>query len=93
MVLLKGGDDASDKAVDGEDENDRADDAVDEPHGANVEVGTHLIDKEGDDSPPNESTQDNRGIAKDDVVELVLGQREVKSREQGDNQEHDERIA
>ena len=93
VVLLEGGDDAGDEAVDGEDEDDGADDAVDEPHRADVEVGAHLVDKEGDDGPPDEGTQDNRGIAEDDVIPLVLGQREVESREQGDDQEHDERIA
>ena len=93
MVLLEGGDDAGDEAVDGEDEDDGADDAVDEPHGADVEVGTHLIDKERDDCPPQQRSQHNRGVAEDDVVELILGQREVESGEQGDNQEHDERIA
>ena len=52
MVLLEGGDDAGDEAVDGEDEDDGADDAVNEPHRADVEVGAHLVDKEGDDGPP-----------------------------------------
>ena len=93
MVLLEGGDDAGDEAVDGEDEDDGADDAVDEPHRADVEMGAHLVDKEGDDGPPQQRSQHNRGIAEDDVIPPVLGQWEVESREQGDNQEHDERVA
>ena len=93
MVLLEGGDDAGDEAVDGEDEDDGADDAVDEPHRADVEVGAHLVDKEGDDGPPQQRSQHNRGVAEDDVIPPVLGQREVESGEQGDNQEHDERVA
>ena len=93
MVLLEGGDGAGDETVDGEDEDDGADDAVDEPHGADVKVGSHLIDKEGNDCPPQQGTHDNRGVAQDDVVELVLGQWEIKAGEQGDNQEHDERVA
>lgn len=92
MVLLEGGDDAGNEAVDGEDEDDGADDAVDEPHGADVEVGAHLVNKERDDGPPDKGAQHYRGITEDDVKPLVLGQREVESGEQGDNQEHDERV-
>ena len=92
VVLLEGGDDAGDEAVDGEDEDDGADDAVDEPHRADVEVGAHLVNKERDDGPPDKGAQHYRGITEDDVKPLVLGQREVESGEQGDNQEHDERV-
>ena len=81
------------KAVTGKNDDDDADDAVDEPHGSNIEVGAHLIDKESDDRPPQQCAQDNESIAQDDVIELVLGQRESKTCKQGDNQEHDERIA
>lgn len=93
MVLLEGGNDASDEAVDGEDEDDGANDAVDEPHGADVEVGAHLIDKERDDGPPQQSAHYDEGIAHGDVIPLVFGQRETKARKQRDNQEHDKRIA
>ena len=93
VVLLEGGDDAGDETVNGEDEDDAADDAVNEPHGADVEVGAHLVDKEGDNRPPQQCAQDNRGVTEDDVIPLVFGQRETETREQGDNQEHDERVA
>ena len=93
MVLLEGGDDAGDETVNREDEDDRADDTVDEPHGADVEVGAHLVNEEGDDRPPQQGAQHNRGVTQDDVIPLVLGQRETETRKQRDNQEHDERVA
>ena len=91
--MLEEGDGAGDKAVEGENEDDAADDAVDEPHGANVEMGAHLVDKEGDDSPPQEGSHHYRQIAQDDMVELVFGQRETEAGEQRYDQEHDERVA
>ena len=93
IVLLEEGNGAGAQAIEGEDEDDGADDAVNQPHRADVEVGAHLIDKEGDNRPPNESAQNNRPIAQDDVVKPVLGEREVEPCEQRDNQEHNERVA
>ena len=93
MDFLEVGVDAGRQAVERKHEDDDADDAVNEPHGADIKVGTHLIHKECDDGPPQQSTNDNEGIAHDDVIPLVLGQGEAKAREQRDNQEHDQRIA
>ena len=56
-------------------------------------MGAHLVDKERDDSPPQQSAHYNEGIAHDDVIPLEFGQGETKARKQGDNQEHDERVA
>lgn len=92
VELVKVGNDAGDQTVEREDENNAADDAIDEPHGADVKVGAHLIDKEGDNRPPYQGSKDNEGIAEDDMVELVLRQWEAETGEQWDNQEHDERI-
>ena len=93
IELLEESNGAGDQAIEGEDEDDGADDAVNQPHRADVEVGAHLIDKEGDNRPPNESAQHNRPIAQDDVVKPVLGEREVEPCEQRDDQEHNERVA
>ena len=81
MVLLEGGNSASNKTVKGEDEDDAADDAVDEPHGADVEVAAHFIDKEGDDRPPYQSAHHNERVTKDDMVELIFRQGETESSE------------
>ena len=56
-------------------------------------MGADLVDKERDDGPPQQGSQDDGGVAEDDMVELVFGQGETESREQGDNQEDDEGIA
>ena len=56
-------------------------------------MGAHLIHKERDDGPPQQGPNDNKGIAHDNVIPLVLGQRETEAREQRDNQEHNQRIA
>jgi len=93
VELLQIGNGASNKAVEGEDEDDGADDAVDEPHGADVEMGAHLVHKEGDDSPPCQSSGHDKEIAENDVIKLVFWQRETKSSEKRYNQEHDKRVA
>ena len=93
VELLEIGDGAGHQAIKRENEDDGTDDAVDEPHGADVEVCTHLVHKEGDNRPPHECTHNNEGIAQNNVIELVFRQGEAKSCEQRDDQEHDERIA
>ena len=87
------GDGAGDQAVERQNEDDGADDAVDEPHRADVEVSAHLIDKEGDYRPPQQCADHDKGIANNDVVEFVFRQGEAETRKQGDNKEHNERIA
>ena len=81
------------KAIEGEDEDDATDDAVDEPHRADVEMGAHLVNKEGNYRPPDQCPHHNKGVAQDDVVEFVFRQGETESCKQRNNQEHDERIA
>ncbi len=81
------------EAIEGENQDDATDDAVDEPHRADVEMGAHLVNKEGNYRPPNQRPHHNKGVAQDDVVEFVFRQGETESRKQGYNQEHDERIA
>ena len=93
MELLEVGDNAGGQAVTGEDDNDDAYDAVDEPHGADVEVGAHLVDKESDDRPPNQCSKHYGQVTEDNVVELIFRQGKAETCEQGDNQEHDERVA
>ncbi len=81
------------EAIEGEDQDDATDDAVDEPHRADVEMGAHLINEEGNYCPPDQRPHYNKGVAQDDVVELVFRQGETETGKQGNNQEHDERIA
>ena len=93
MELVQVGDGAGDQAVEGENQDDGADDAVDEPHRADIEVSAHLIDKEGDDAPPQQCPHDDKRIADNHVVELELRQGETETCEQWDDEEHDERVA
>ena len=93
VELIEIGDGTSDQAVERQNEDDGADDAVDEPHRADVEVSAHLIDKESNHTPPQQSAHDDEGITDNHVVELVFRQGETETRKQGDNKEHNERIA
>ena len=91
--MLQVGDGTRYKAIEGENQDDATDDAVDEPHRADVEMGAHLVNKEGNNRPPDQRPHHNKGVAQDDVVEFVFRQGETESGKQGNDQEHDERIA
>ena len=56
-------------------------------------MGSHLINKEGNNRPPEQCASNDKGVTDDNVIKLVFGQRETEAGKQRDNQEHDERIA
>ena len=51
-----------------------SDNAVEQPHGADVEMGSDLVDEKSDQIPPKQRSGEYAGIADDIVVISEFGQ-------------------
>ena len=67
--------------------DDSGQDAVDEPHGAEVEMTAHFVDKPCDAKPPQHCSGKYRHISGHIMIGLKLGSKEAEPGEESDNKE------
>ena len=83
---------AGDEANEPHNQYDSGKYAVEQPHGADVEVATHLVDEIGHSEPPQNRPEEDGDVAGDIVIGLEFRREETETREKTYYKEEYQRI-